>query len=163
MNNDVLQENDEPLVHEESKEQEEPKVKKDSKSDSIINNLKDVPLNASEEYLCLCNKIRLINIMRALCALFAIITLLAILKFIEEMTILGSRQRMGSLLNVIMCLTTSVTFGVIVFKYTYNMKCRRMLKWAVVPVMIANFINGSMYVSDHLKPEYFIVMWNIIM
>ena len=102
------------------------------------------------------------NIMRAICALFVLITITAILKFVDEMTILGSRQRLGSLLNVILCLVTSVIFCLVVCKYPYNYKWRRMLKWAVVPTMLANFINGSMYVSDHLKPEYFLVMWNII-
>merc|ERR1712086_1000715 len=91
----------------------------------------DSPIEPGEEYMCCCDKVRLALVMRIMSAFVFLIALFSYVKFFEDITRTGSRDKLGSFFNAVF-------------------------------IMIANFIYGSMYVSDHISPQNAVIVLTVL-
>jgi len=122
----------------------------------------DSPIEPGEEYMCCCDKVRLSLVMRIMSAFVFLIALFSYVKFFEDITRTGSRDKLGSFFNAVFCTIAAVMFVMAVWMRPFVLARRRLLKWSMVFIMIANFIYGSMYVSDHISPQNAVIVLTVL-
>ena len=105
----------------------------------------------------------MVNIMRGLTILVYAIVILFYIKFFSDLSLTGSRDKLGDFFNCLLTTITGVIFTLSVFVKPANYFRRRLLKWSVVLIMAANFIYGSMYVSDHISSSNGMIIFSVCM
>ena len=85
--------------------------------------------------------------------------LISIVKFFVDVVAVGSRDRFGSFLAMACCVSAAFFFVKGVFYRPYHLKGRQFLKYGVLGIMIANFVYGLQYVSDHIRPQVVMIFY----
>ena len=81
------------------------------------------------------------------------LALFSLIYFIMECVRPGSRSKTGTFFCWMFCMIPCILFHMSVFCQPENLFRRRILKWSMFAVMLANFIYGMMYVSNHIEVD----------
>ena len=114
-----------------------------------------------EEYKCLCKKVQLRTIMKVITIFVWIFALYSMIKFVID--IIAAKNQVTSTFSMIFCIFSAIVLFLSVFINPMNLSKRKLAKWAMVTLMISNFIYAIQYLQTSMYPSAGIVAIFIIL
>lgn len=124
-------------------------------------NFKEHYVGPEDEYRYFGNRVTLRKIMIVITCFVILAALISVIQFFIDVAIIGYRSKFSSFLCMVLCVTAMALFIRSVFHKPHLMLPRRLLKWGILGIMIANFMYGNRIVTNLIRPSGWIIFFAI--
>ena len=99
--------------------------------------------------------------MKVITIIVIIFAVSSIIKFLVDIT--AKQNQVTSTICMIFCVFSAVVLGLSVFVSPKDLRKRKLVKWAMLTLIVSNFIYGIQYLENYMYPSGGIVALFIIL